>query len=142
MKMVVGVLYDSGKTFIGHPPEMEVVECGGEAAIKAIMSRAKGLVEVSGHSAEPLALDKQFLIIGDPVPPKEAELSLEGRPVIAEDSDHARYFKRLLVGSNNVVLESLEICGDFAPILVAKAAGLLTHLTSVWPVLGVLFETP
>jgi hypothetical protein len=142
MKKVVGVLYDTGKTVGGQPPEMEVVECGGEAVITAILSKAKGLVEVSGHSAEPQALDKQFLIIGDPVSLKEAEKNLDGHPVIAEDSDQSRYFKRLRVDANNIILESLEIGGDFPPILLAKTPGLLTHLTKVWPVLGVLFEKP
>ena len=99
-------------------------------------------MEVSGHSAEPQALDKQFLIIGDPVSPKDAEKTLDGRPVIAEDSDQSRYFKRLRVESNNIILESLEIGGDFPPILLAKATGLLKHLAKVWPVLGVLFEKP
>jgi hypothetical protein len=140
MKKIVGVLYDSGKVSGGQSSEMEVVECGGEAAITTIMSQAKGLVEVSGHSAEPHALDKQFLIIGDPVSLKDAEANLDGRPVIAEDSDHSRYFKRLRVDSNNIILESLEIGGDFPPILLTKTPGLLKHLTKVWPVLGVLFE--
>jgi hypothetical protein len=142
MKKIVGVLYDSGKVSGRQSSEMEVVECGGEAAITTIMSRAKGLVEVSGHSAEPHALDKQFLIIGDPVSLKDAETVLDGRPVIAEDSDHSRYFKRLRVDGNNIILESLEIGGDFAPILLAKTPSLLKHLTKMWPVLGVLFEKP
>jgi hypothetical protein len=142
MKKIVGVLYDSEKMLSGQPSEMEVVECGGEAAITTILSKAKGLVEVSGHSAEPQALDKQFLIIGDPLSLKEAEKILDGRPVIAEDSDQSRYFKRLHVEANNLILESLEIGGDFPPILLAKTPGLLKHLTKIWPVLGVLFERP
>jgi hypothetical protein len=121
---------------------MEVAECGGEAAITAIMSKAKGLVEISGHSAEPRALDKQFLIIADPVLTSDAVKSLDGRPVIAEDSDNNRYFKRLRMEPNDVILESLEISGDFPPILLAKTPGLPRHMTRVWPVLGVLFEKP
>ncbi len=105
LKKVVGVLYDSGKTISGRSSEMEVAECGGEAVITTILSNARGLVEVSGHSAEPLALDKQFLIIGDPVSLKDAEKILDGRPVIAEDSDSSRYFKRLRVESNSIILE-------------------------------------
>jgi hypothetical protein len=142
MKKVVGVLFDTAKTIGGQSSEMEVVECGGEAAITAILSRAKGLVVVSGHSAEPHALDKQFLIIGDSVSLKDAEKTLDGRPVIAEDSYQSRYFKRLRVESNNIILESLEIGGDFPPILLAKTKGLLKHLTNIWPVMGVLFEKP
>jgi hypothetical protein len=73
---------------------------------------------------------------------KDAETNLDGRPVIAEDSDHSRYFKRLRVDSNNIILESLEIGGDLPPILLTRTPGLLKHLTKVWPVLGVLFEKP
>jgi SOS-response transcriptional repressor LexA len=142
MKKVVGVLYDTGKAAGGRSSEAEVTECGGEALITTILSRAKGLVAVSGHSAEPQALDKQFLIIGDPVPIKDAGQKLDGRPVIAEDSDGSRYFKRLRVESNSIILESLEIGGDFPPILLAKTPGLLKHISMVWPVFGVLFEKP
>jgi hypothetical protein len=87
-------------------------------------------------------LDKQFLIIADHVSLKEAEKKLDGRPVIAEDSTQSRYFKRLRVDANYIILESLEIGGDFPPILLCKTPGLLTHITTVWPVLGVLFEKP
>ena len=141
LRKIVGVLYDNGRGSSGQPAGLEVVECGGEAAITTIMSRARGLVEVSGHSAEPRALDKQFLIIGDPVPLKDAEMSLDGRPVIAEDSDGNRYFKRLRVETSSIILESLEISGDFPPILLARPPGLLKHLAKVWPVFGVLFES-
>jgi hypothetical protein len=141
LRKIVGILYDSGRNASGQAVGLEVGECGGDAAITTIMSRARGLVEVSGHSAEPRALDKQFLIIGDPVSLKDAERSLDGHPIIAEDSDGGRYFKRLRTETNNFILESLEISGDFPPILLAKPPGLLKHLTKVWPVLGVLFET-
>jgi hypothetical protein len=106
MKKIVGVLYDAGKTVSGQATQMEIVECGGEAAITTIMTRANGLVAISGHSAEPHALDKQFLIIGDPVSLKDAEKHLDGSPVIAEDSDSHRYFKRLRIDANNIILES------------------------------------
>src|SRR5260370_38702518 len=105
------------------------------AGITDISAKAKVLVECSGHSAEPLALDKQFLIIGDSVSLKDTEKNLDGRPVIAEDSDQSRYFKRLRVEPNNIILESLEIGGDFPPILLAKMPALSKHLTKVWPVL-------
>jgi hypothetical protein len=142
MKKVVGVLYEIGKTSGGQPSQTEVVECGGEAVITKIISQTKGLVEVSGHSAEPLALDKQFIIIGDPMSPKDAEKVLDDLPVIAEDSDHNRYFKRFRVDANNIILESLAIGGNFAPVLLTKTPGLLKHITKVWPVFGILFERP
>jgi hypothetical protein len=142
LKKIVGVLYDDYRPVVGQDPDGEIVECS-ESAIASVLSRASGLVEISGHSAEPLALDKQFLIIGNPVSMKDAEKKLDGRPVIAEASDHDRYFKRLRIDANTIILESLEISGGFSPILLAKAPGLLLrHITNIWPVLGVLFEKP
>jgi SOS-response transcriptional repressor LexA len=87
-----------------------------------------------------MALDNQFLIVGDTVSLREAEKKFDGCAVIVETSDHERYFKRLRVEPHNVILESLEIGGDFAPILLSKAPGPQRHVTNVWPVLGVLFE--
>jgi hypothetical protein len=142
MKKIVGVLYDTSKAVGGQSSEGEVVECGGEAAISSMLSKAKGLVEVNGHSAEPLALDKQFLVIADSISLNDAEKILDGRPIIAEDSDQSRYFKRLRIEPNNIILESLEIGGDYPPILLAKSPGLSKYLAKIWPVLGVLFEKP
>jgi hypothetical protein len=62
--------------------------------------------------------------------------------VIAEDSTGNRYFKRYRGSDSTVILESLEIGGEFAPIILAKKAGAIPHLTGIWPVLGVLFEKP
>jgi hypothetical protein len=90
----------------------------------------------------PHALDKQFLIVGDPVSLNGAEANLDGRPVIAEGSDHGRYFKRLPIDADTIILENFEIGDDFPPILLAETPGLSTHLTQVPPVLGVMFETP
>jgi len=140
LKKIVGVLYDGKGTSTGG--ETEIAECGGEAGFSSVITGVKGYVEVSGHSAEPLALDKQFLIIGSAISLRDAEKRLDGRPVLAEDSDGARYFKRLRIEANDVILESLEIGGRFAPIVLAKKPGLLRHLAKLWPVIGVLFEKP
>jgi hypothetical protein len=103
----------------------------------------KGLVELDGYSAEPHALHKQFLMIANPVSVSEACKKLEGHPVIAEDSSGSRYFKRLRAGHKGVIiLESLEIGGDFPPIVLADEVGPDIHVQTVWPVLGVLFERP
>ena len=68
---------------------------------------------------------------------------LDGQPVIAEDSSGSRYFKRLRAGGKGVIiLESLEIGGDFPPIVLTEDMGAAPHVQTVWPVLGVLFERP
>jgi energy-coupling factor transporter ATP-binding protein EcfA2 len=142
LRKVVGVIFNHGKVVSGKHGEMEICDCGGEAYVKAAFSNTQGLVEVDGHSAEPYALDKQFLIIAKSISLGEADKEWEGCPVIAEDSNGSRYFKRYRRGRNVIILESLEIGGDFAPIVLNEVEGAAPHVKTVWPVLGVLFERP
>lgn len=142
LREVIGVIFDHSKGVSGKHGENEICDCGGEAHVKAAFSSMQGLVEVNGHSAEPHALDKQFLIISKPVSLDEANKRWEGHPVIAEDSTGSRYFKRYRCGGDLIILESLEIGGDFAPIVLAGKEGAAPHVKTIWPVLGVLFERP
>lgn len=138
---VIGVLFDYGSAQVVG--DGEVCDCGGESAVQRYAAEVKGLVEVVGNSAEPIALNGQMLLIGDPVSAEDALNSLDGRPVIAGDMADGRYFKRLRHGEGDtVVLESLEISGDFAPITLTHRTGAVTDLKEVWPVYGVLFERP
>lgn len=77
----------------------------------------KGIVGVSGASAEPYALDGQILLIVDPVDPATAFKDLDGKLLIVGDASGARYFKRWRSDGRGVVLESLEICGEFRPLI-------------------------
>ncbi len=138
---IVGVIFDSGKHAAASTGEMEIADCGGEFRLSSAVKGAKGLVEVFGHSAEPHALDKQLLIIGESVSLANAEKTLDGRPVIVEDSNNSRYFKRLRI-DDDIILESLEIGGDFPPVVLARSIGAKHHVAQIWPVLGVLFEKP
>jgi len=143
MQKIIGVLYDHGKSALGRTADGEVCDCGGDSYVNAAFANMQGLVEVDGHSAEPHALDKQFLIIANPIPVVDARKKLEGQPVIAEDSSGSRYFKRLRLGGGQlVILESLEIAGDFAPVVLADKPGATSYVQTIWPVLGVLFERP
>ncbi len=84
-----------------------------------------------------------MLMIGTPVSATDALAQLDGRPVIASNMAEERYFKRLRhVENGTVVLESLEISGDFAPVVLTHNTGAATDLKEVWPVHGVLFERP
>ena len=76
LKKIVGVLYDGKGTGTGG--ETEIAECGGEAGFSSVVAGVRGYVEISGHSAEPLALDKQFLIIGSAITLQDAERRLDG----------------------------------------------------------------
>jgi hypothetical protein len=142
LNKVVGVLYGSGHV-AGQGGAHEFCDCSGEADVKGAFANVHGLVTVKGQSAEPHALDGQFLIIAKQVSLADALVSLEGAPIIAEDSDGLRYFKRLRAGPKGyIILESLEIGGDYGPVLLAEKAGAVPSVAGIWPVLGVLFEKP
>jgi hypothetical protein len=140
---VVGVLFQHDPLSVQRSSDDEVCDCGSEAAISALTSGALGLVEVSGESAEPIALSGQHLIVKSAISAAEACRLLHGRPVIAETNDGQCYFKRLqVVSAQQIVLESLESGGDFEPIVPAMPGAQGATLTRVWPVVGVLFERP
>jgi hypothetical protein len=142
IKKIVGIIFDRGKFVGGRSGEMELCDCGGESFVRDAFANMHGLVEVMGHSAEPHALDHQFLLIGNAIALDLARIQLEGLPVMAEDSSGSRYFKRYRGAGSAVILESLEIGGDFGPIVLSSKPGTTPHLETVWPVLGVLFERP
>lgn len=143
LRKIIGVLFDPAGFPVSAPPGHELADCGGDAAVKKLVSGTLGLVQVSGGSAEPQALDGQYLLIGDPIAPDVACRSLDGRPVIATDSDGHQYFKRLrVVGSEGVVLESLHGGGDYPPVFLSAPGKAGPTIDRVSPVVGVLFERP
>ena len=143
LNKIVGVLYRRSELLPRYSGDQEVSECVGAAELRSIAVEVLGLVEVSGHSAEPLALDGQFLIVGKPFATSSELSRFDGQPVIAADSRGDRYFKRLRLGTDWTVLESMDSAGDYAPIILGPPANNVHNsLESVWPVLGVLFELP
>ena len=143
MRSIVGVLYGSTSIGIAASDGSELGECDGDAEFASLSTKALGLVEVVGHSAEPFALDGQFLVVHAEIDGAEALKTMSGRPVIAGDTDDNRYFKRLRAESGDrVVLESLESSGDFGPVVLQRPGGEGNCLERVWPVAGVLFELP
>jgi hypothetical protein len=137
---VVGVVFDEFSR-VAEQAGAEICDCGGEAALSHLTSGSLGLVEVVGDSAEPLALDGQYLIVRPKVASAEELRKLEGKPIIAIDSEDNRYFKRLRSTIRDmVVLESLASGGDFPPIVLSALGSEGRCLESVWPVVGVLFE--
>ena len=140
---IVGVLYEDSAWNAPEQSEMEVCECGGEAVFTGLAAAALGLVEVMGQSAEPHALNGQYLIVKKEITATEALKTLDGKPIIAADTDDNRYFKRLrIVGTDGIVLESLDSGGDYGPVVLAQAGKGSNCLERVWPVAGILFELP
>jgi hypothetical protein len=139
---IIGVLFDEYQPRpVGHADE--IISCGSESAISALLPAAIGLVEVVGQSAQPLALDGQFLVLLPSVSTVAELTRLDGKPVIAMDTDGAHFFKRLrLVSSTMVILESLDAGGLHPPHVLAISDGSAAlSLKKVWPVCGVIFET-
>jgi hypothetical protein len=101
------------------------------------------LFKVSGRSAEPIALDGQF-ILTQPLALTTTSLSeIDGRLVIAVDESGARYFKRFRRRGAIVVLESLNPDGTApAEILSLEGELGLPRLTGMLEVVGTLFELP
>jgi SOS-response transcriptional repressor LexA len=140
---ITGIFFDRASWATSAKAEGEVCDCGGESDIARLTTDAMGLVEVVGQSAEPQALDGQYLIVRNSVASEEALRALDGSPVIASDNDNNFYFKRLrLSAGDKVVLESLDSGGDYPPILLSRAGQAGDVLKDVWPVVGVLFERP
>lgn len=142
-RKVIGVLFDPQGGPVTAPPNCEVVDCGGDAAITKLKSGTFGLVQVSGDSAQPQVLDGQFLLVKDAVSPQVAFKTLDGMPVIVADSDNHQYFKRLrVVGTKGIVLESLDSTGNSPPVFLSMPGERGTTIDRVWPVAGILFERP
>lgn len=145
LKPIVGVLFarpDPSGTADPH----ELVACHSESAITDVLNDCTGLVEVKGQSAQPLALNGQFLLLGREARSLPDLRRLDGRPVIALDSEQHRFFKRLrLAGGDLIILESLDGGGEYPPEVLwheSEDSQNRRTLTAVWAVLGVLFERP
>jgi hypothetical protein len=139
---IIGVLYEDAGWSAPCKADMEVCECSGEAILNGLVADALGLVEVVGQSAEPQALNGQYIIVEKQLSAADALKKLDGKPVIASDTDDNRYFKRLRVGKDRVVLESMDSGGDYAPVILSMPGQGSNCLDQVWPVAGVLFELP
>jgi energy-coupling factor transporter ATP-binding protein EcfA2 len=140
---IIGVLYEDAAPSVPAQTLLEVCECGGEAVFTRLKANTLGLVEVVGRSAEPYALHGQHLIIRKEVTVEEALKTLDGKPIIAGDTEDNRYFKRLRVATNDqIVLESLDSGGNYGPVVLSAKGKGKNCLERVWPVAGILFELP
>ena len=144
-RKIVGVLFAADQLQPGEmvDPNTEATDLDTNSKLVAGLVADTDVFEVLGSSAEPIALDKQYLL----AKPQRIDLGLvlrelEGKPVIAEDSEDSAFFKRLRVlDSRSVILESLDKTGSEAPIHLStdpKKPGPL--LARIREVVGVVFE--
>lgn len=143
MRKIVGTLF--AKHRLAVPPKAENVEFVALAdftAVQAMLKDAK-LFQVAGRSAEPVALDGQYIITHPVEMTSVAIAQLEGRLVIAVDDTGARYLKRFRPRDQFVVLESLNPDGMTpAELLSFDGEKGLPKLTALMEVAGILFELP
>jgi hypothetical protein len=143
LRKIVGTLFAAHRLPIpAFDPNAEIIPLKDCDVLKQILKAAR-LFEVQGRSAEPIALDGQFLITRDVTTTIHELKALDGRPVVAIDEDGTRYFKRLRCHGDLVVLESLNQDGTTAAELLSFDGALgLPKLTHALEVIGVLFELP
>jgi hypothetical protein len=142
-RKIVGTLFASCKLPAPAKDEnAEFVALADLSVVSELLQDAK-LFKVSGRSAEPIALDGQF-IMTRPIILTAATLGeMDGRLAIAVDDSGARYFKRFRRHGAIVVLESLNPDGTSAAEILSLDGELgLARLTGMLEVVGVLFELP
>jgi hypothetical protein len=142
-RKIVGTLFASSKlTTPIKDEDAEFVTLSDLTVVNTLLQGAK-LFKVIGRSAEPIALDGQF-IMTQYVPMTATALGeMDGHLVIAVDESGARYFKRLRKHSLVVVLESLNPDGTAPAEILSLDGDLgLPRLTGILKVVGVLFELP
>lgn len=141
-RKVVGTLF-TGEGGPNAVAEDEVEAVDNPSNYLRYLDQAR-LFEVQGRSAEPLALDGQYLMTSEPVAAAAAITEFEGQLVVAVDVDGASYFKRLRrMQAGLVVLESLNPDGTTpAELLSLDGRDSIPQLDKVLPVKGVLFELP
>jgi hypothetical protein len=102
------------------------------------------LFKVTGRSAEPIALNGQYLMTREPAPLDRALSVLDGKLVVAVDEEGTKYFKRLRSTQGPlVILESLNADQVTGPeVLSLDPADRFPRLVQLLPVIGVLFELP
>ena len=141
-RKVVGTLFTGDGAGFAATKD-EVAEVDAPSDYFGLLDQAR-LFEVQGRSAEPLALDGQYLMTGEPLADASAIAGLDGRLVVAVDADGTKYFKRFRqMQTGLVVLESLNPDGTTpAELLSSDNRNGIPQLVKILPVLGVLFELP
>ncbi len=140
---IVGTLFAKSKLPIPPKDEnAEFIALTDTTVVRAMLQNAK-LFKVSGRSAEPVALDGQFIMTHPIDMTTDITEQMSGRPVIAVDETGARYFKRFQPQGNMIVLESLNSDGMApAELLSFEREQGFPKLSKLMEVVGVLFELP
>ena len=144
-RKIVGVLFAAERLGLGHrfDSDTEATELEADNGVVTDLVADTDVFEVQGSSAEPIALDKQYLIAKSSTDDFSRVLArLDGKPVIAEDNDGYAFFKRLRVlEPGAIALESLDKTGaEGLVVLSTDRGGSSPLLTRVREVVGVIFD--
>ena len=140
-KKIVGTLFIADTFPVMSDNEIKEIESPDEYF--KLLNKAN-LFKVKGRSAEPIALDGQYLMVGQAIDDVQEWKKLDGQLVVCIDSDDNSYFKRFRPKPSGIyILESLNPDGTTsAEILSHDEQSNLPQISQVLPVLGVLFELP
>jgi hypothetical protein len=140
-RKIVGTLFPVKAKIVDTQDELAVI--ANQTEYLSLLDQAR-LFKVKGRSAEPVALDGQSLIVGQPLNDISRWTELDGCLVIAFDVDGASYFKRFRLAHSGIyVLESLNPDGTAsAELLSVDGKDGIPQLAHLLPVFGVLFELP
>ena len=144
-RKIVGVLFTADQLQPGDTvdPNTEATNLDASNEVVADLIADTDIFEVVGSSAEPIALENQYLLAKSAKTDlAEALRELDGRSVIVEDSENCAFFKRLRVlNSRSVILESLDKTGSEGLILLSTdPGGSSPMLTGIREVVGVVFD--
>lgn len=144
-RKIVGVLFSADRLQPGDRigPDAEATSLEADNGTVADLVAGTDVFEIQGNSAEPIALDKQYLLAKSARDDLVKALDeLEGKPVIAEDSEDCAFFKRLRVlDAKSVILESLDKNGSEEMVRLStdpEQPGAM--LVRVREVVGVIFD--
>ncbi len=144
-RKIVGVLFAADQLQPGDRVDRDTEATSLEAdnCQVADLIANTDVFEVQGSSAEPIALDKQYLLAKSARDDLAKALDeLDGKPVIAEDSEDCAFFKRLRVlDAKSIILESLDKTGFEAMVrLSTDPERPEPMLVRVREVVGVVFD--
>ncbi len=144
-RKIIGVLFAADQLQPGDrvDPDNEATSLESDNGMVADLIADTDVFQVQGSSAEPIALDRQYLLAKsarDDLPKLLDEL--DGKPVIAEDSEDCAFFKRLRVlDARSVILESLDKTGSEEMVRLSinpeRSGPMLVRIREV---VGVVFD--
>jgi len=141
-RKIVGIVYKK-EWEVPSLGDDELVPMKNMSGLNTLLARSEGLARIIGESAEPIALDGQYLMLEPPIKSRDDLNNHVGQPIVV-DRNGRTLFKRLRLGNGNapIVLESLDAAGRYPPVVISvEEAEQLGETLTFRPVIGVLFDS-